>query len=263
MSYPLMLQGDELPAVGVLQKLLNRTGAKLEPDGVFGPKTKEAVRAFQRPRGLDPDGVVGEVTWPRVSAGAASIRVVDCIDVFEGVGTASPEAATPEVNDIQRAGGKVVTIGGASGGVEAAVNAILRVAAPGTVFLLRFHGHGAPGLAGISFGYGDLGGYGSTIDVANVATLRPVLVRLKPVFGPYGCVQFMHCSTGYGASGRRLLQTIANDLGVPASAGLFLQIGGGQKTFRLEGPTFTALPRGLSLQSWCRGLPDFPQMNVL
>lgn len=30
---------------------------------LFGPKTEEAVRAFQRSRGLTDDGIVGRLTW--------------------------------------------------------------------------------------------------------------------------------------------------------------------------------------------------------
>ena len=32
-------------------------------DGVFGRQTEEAVRNFQRDHGLNPDGVVGPLTW--------------------------------------------------------------------------------------------------------------------------------------------------------------------------------------------------------
>ncbi len=35
-------------------------------DGVFGPTTEEAVRAFQESYGLTPDGVVGVLTWDRL-----------------------------------------------------------------------------------------------------------------------------------------------------------------------------------------------------
>ena len=256
MSYPLLRQGDDLPAVGVLQKLLNRTGATLDPDGAFGPLTKAAVQAFQRPRGLSPDGVVGENTWPRVSAGAQNLRVIDCVDVFD------PSLSNLEERDIRRAGGNPIVIGGMSGGVEQAVNEILRAAAPGTVFLLRFHGHGAPGVAGISFGQGVPGEHHAALTAANLTALRPVILRLRPIFGPYGCVQFMHCSTGRGPSGRAMLQNIANDLGVPASAGVVDQLGGGLTTFRFEGPTFTAVPGGATLRDWCRGRPDRPGMTV-
>jgi hypothetical protein len=95
------------------------------------------------------------------------------------------------------------------------------------------------------------------IALQNLREIRPVLARLRPIFGPYGCVQFMHCETGGGPNGRRMLQQVADILGVPASAGVQTQYGGGTKTFRFEGPTFTAVPGGGSLATWCRELPNF------
>jgi hypothetical protein len=69
----------------------------------------------------------------------------------------------------------------------------------------------------------------------------------------------MHCETGRGPAGRQMLATVSSILGVPATAGVNTQYGGGENTFRFEGPTFTAVPNGQSLKEWCRALPDFPK----
>lgn len=254
MTYPLLRKGDLLPAVGVVQKLLNRGGAGLDPDGDFGQRTKTAVENFQRPRRpLVADGVVGQNTWPRLSAGV-DLPVIDCIDIFD------PDLERMEARDIRLAGGAPILMAGMSNGVEVAVEEIRRAAR--NIFLLRFHGHGDSGVAGVSDGRGVGAGHRTAIEPANIAALRPILARLRSAFGPYGCVQFMHCKTGSGPDGRRILADIAATLGVPVSAGIRDQLGGGLDTFRFEGPTFTAIPGGGSLASWCRALPDFAQISV-
>jgi N-acetyl-anhydromuramyl-L-alanine amidase AmpD len=53
---------------GAMGTLVEQIQAKLHVDtttgkGTFGPKTEAAVRAFQRERGLVPDGIVGPKTW--------------------------------------------------------------------------------------------------------------------------------------------------------------------------------------------------------
>ena len=73
---PLLSEGTTGPAVSALQKGLKTYSAQnpaANPgaiDGVFGPHTATAVRAYQTDRGVPVDGVVGDLTW-WVPAGAA------------------------------------------------------------------------------------------------------------------------------------------------------------------------------------------------
>lgn len=63
MSQPLLKRGSKGVAVRRLQEALKAAGFSLEIDGDFGARTEAAVRDFQRKKGLDVDGVVGDDTW--------------------------------------------------------------------------------------------------------------------------------------------------------------------------------------------------------
>jgi peptidoglycan hydrolase-like protein with peptidoglycan-binding domain len=54
--------GDRGPEVRNLQNLLLAAGFDVKVDGSFGPKTLDAVRAFQKAAGLNADGIVGDET---------------------------------------------------------------------------------------------------------------------------------------------------------------------------------------------------------
>ncbi|MEE1939829.1 N-acetylmuramoyl-L-alanine amidase [Streptomyces sp. TRM 70361] len=63
-SYDTLRSGSTGEQVRAAQQLLNDHGFDAgEVDGVFGPVTAAAVRAFQDNRGLAADGVVGSRTW--------------------------------------------------------------------------------------------------------------------------------------------------------------------------------------------------------
>jgi peptidoglycan hydrolase-like protein with peptidoglycan-binding domain len=61
--WPLVREGDQQHPVQTLQYLLRARGHNLTVDGIFGPVTAAAVRAFQQQEGLAVDGIVGPVTW--------------------------------------------------------------------------------------------------------------------------------------------------------------------------------------------------------
>ena len=60
MSYRLKSRGRTKQVQAALK---NAGFYKGEVDGKEGPQTKRAIKAFQRARGLNPDGVVGPKTW--------------------------------------------------------------------------------------------------------------------------------------------------------------------------------------------------------
>lgn len=56
-------KGDRGPVVRAFQDRLHARGAAIVADGVFGPRTETAVKAFQRTVGLTADGIAGRKTW--------------------------------------------------------------------------------------------------------------------------------------------------------------------------------------------------------
>jgi peptidoglycan hydrolase-like protein with peptidoglycan-binding domain len=61
--WPLVRQGDRDHPVPTLQHLLRARSHSVAVDGIFGPKTDAAARAFQGEKGLAVDGIVGPLTW--------------------------------------------------------------------------------------------------------------------------------------------------------------------------------------------------------
>jgi putative chitinase len=65
----LLKKGDNNENVKLMQQKLG-----IEPAVTnFGPKTEEAVKAFQTKNGLTPDGIVGDTTWAKIMGQGAPI----------------------------------------------------------------------------------------------------------------------------------------------------------------------------------------------
>lgn len=68
-STPLLKLGSRGEDVKRLQMALNKLGFNCGAvDGIFGPKTQAAVKAFQKKYGLKVDGIVGPQTWSKINA---------------------------------------------------------------------------------------------------------------------------------------------------------------------------------------------------
>lgn len=63
-ALPTLRRGSRGSEVEILQKRLGITA-----DGIFGPGTEAAVKAYQRSKGLTADGVVGPNTWRALFGG--------------------------------------------------------------------------------------------------------------------------------------------------------------------------------------------------
>ena len=66
-------KGSSGTSVQILQQAL-----QIQADGIFGSKTEEAVKAFQRRNGLIADGIVGQKTWEKLQPSQSpGINIID------------------------------------------------------------------------------------------------------------------------------------------------------------------------------------------
>jgi peptidoglycan hydrolase-like protein with peptidoglycan-binding domain len=80
--WPVVRKGDQNHPVRTLQDLLRARGHSVAVDGIFGPATEAAVRAFQQEKHLAVDGVVGPITW---AALVVTVRLGNTGDAVRGV----------------------------------------------------------------------------------------------------------------------------------------------------------------------------------
>jgi len=93
--------GDRSQAVLMLQKNLNKNGARLVPDGHYGDTTEAAVRTYQVKVGLVADGIAGTKTQTSLAGGdcAQLLRNKDLVAAAERLDV--PLASIYAVNEVE------------------------------------------------------------------------------------------------------------------------------------------------------------------
>ena len=61
--WPVVQNGNQGHPIRTLQFLLRARGHNLTVDGMFGPATEAAVKAFQTSKGMTADGIMSAQTW--------------------------------------------------------------------------------------------------------------------------------------------------------------------------------------------------------
>lgn len=126
--------GNRTPSsqVRLLQGMLADQGYfSGKADGLFGPMTKAAVMAFQDGAGLDPDGVVGPKTWEALyAAPPREARHVTLAELREDGSRTIAAADATQVGAVATAGlGSILTVAeqlsGAEGTLASAQNVVL------------------------------------------------------------------------------------------------------------------------------------------
>ena len=92
-------KGSKGHSVTLIQQTLG-----IKADGVFGTQTEEAVKAWQSSHGLDPDGIVGSLTWATLFPKAEKTKLVKSARKITEIivhCTATPEGRNFTVADIR------------------------------------------------------------------------------------------------------------------------------------------------------------------
>lgn len=164
--------------------------------------------------------------------------IIDVVDATEA-------SDWHEVETIRDAGGKPIVIRGMCGAVEQVVHDIIvRAALPHQIKLLRFHGHGAPGMMNLAAGKEAMFEHHSGISAGNLDSTAGPLGRLQPYFARRSRVELHGCNVASGPNGQTLLRNLSKIWGVPVSAGTKSQLGGKGNQFVFEGSVHTAMPNG-------------------
>jgi hypothetical protein len=270
--------GDKLPPVAVVQALLNaRIGDRLRIDGFLGPLTQHAIKDFQQAtKCAGPSGKIDNATWRRLNRGV-DLTVEETVDVCDPQLMKSLEEA-------RAYNPNAMAVGCMSNATDSVINEIVARNKMKSVVLLRFIGHGASGLQAVGMGRGDEDIFGeefvkdnkrvkplgkAEIEISknvhfysSITTgrwkldyIKSYLARLRPVFSPFGSLEFHGCNVAKEKVGFEFIQDVSNIVQVPVSASQDNEHIGRNKRF--VGPVRTAFPAGSNLHRWAAALPKF------
>ena len=113
---PTIKLGSRGPYVTEWQKIL---GGSIKADGIFGPLTDTATRAWQRANGLTPDGIVGPLTWAKAAGGKV---IVPPAGVAAPVGTGSGAVSVAKDGSIDDAFDELVALAIAKADIQQLTN---------------------------------------------------------------------------------------------------------------------------------------------
>jgi len=102
--WPVVKDGSNGHPVKTLQYLLRARGHRVSVDGLFGPTTGTAVKAFQTSHGLFADEIVGPITWAalvvRVKKGSQGDAVRGVQEEFQFRNLSGDPSTGPQVDGI-------------------------------------------------------------------------------------------------------------------------------------------------------------------
>lgn len=118
----LLKKGDNNENVKLLQTKLG-----LEPVGNFGPKTEEAVKAFQKKNGLTADGIVGDGTWGKIMGTTPTPQPI-VVTPQPAVSTPTPQVAGLKLDKLKGHVPQIVIDSIPEVAIKFGINTPLRVA---------------------------------------------------------------------------------------------------------------------------------------
>jgi hypothetical protein len=258
--------GEHSPRVTLLQILL-KDEQKLRVDGVLGPKTVAAVKAFQSSCRQFPGGLPAPATWQELFRGTG-LAVISSVDAGDA-GVAAADGGA-----LRAAGDTPILLGAMCNGLGQLVSQVRSRAAGKSIVALRLDGHGNLG-RWMTVSVGNVvelakenpreyrlveKEYFSYINPTHFAKLRPLLGQLTGNFAAFGFAEHHGCSLGKRSDTRKMMAKLADLWGVPVSVGVNLQPFG--VITRFAGPVVTVYPHRMNLHSWSRQFQDVTVRNM-